>query len=204
MGSQRLRHICARVSASVGSLAITRDDLAEYNVIHYDIKDIETGIEALIAQGVVDPHRIAVLGYSAGARRINSIVAKSHRFRAAVSKEGWADEWIHFLHEISSKHVRRIFGGGPWEVPENYLENSALFHCRGATIPILFLMGNAEKGGADPITLSLCDIMPLRLKVLKPSTLNIPMRAILLRKSLTSEIPLNEVSNKLMNVWNKF
>ncbi|MGL6187807.1 MAG: prolyl oligopeptidase family serine peptidase [Holosporales bacterium] len=66
--------------------------MAEHNLIHCDIKDIEKGLEALIAQGLVDPHRIAVLGYSAGARRINSIVATTHRFRAAVSKEGWADE----------------------------------------------------------------------------------------------------------------
>jgi dipeptidyl aminopeptidase/acylaminoacyl peptidase len=51
---------------------------------------------------------------------------------------------------MSSKRVRGIFGGAPWEVPENYLKNSALFHCREATIPTLFLMGNAEKGGADP------------------------------------------------------
>lgn len=43
-----------------------------------------------------------------------------------------------------------MFGGAPWEVPQNYQKNSALFHCRGATTPTLFLMGNPELGGVDP------------------------------------------------------
>ncbi|MGL6187808.1 MAG: hypothetical protein ACRC12_02040 [Holosporales bacterium] len=44
---------------------------------------------------------------------------------------------------------RNLWGsalGGSRELPEK----PALFHCREATIPTLFLMGNAEKGGADP------------------------------------------------------
>lgn len=43
-----------------------------------------------------------------------------------------------------------MFGGAPWEVPQNYFKNSALVYCNGATTPTLFLMGNPELGGADP------------------------------------------------------
>ena len=35
-------------------------------------------------------------------------------------------------------------------VPQNYLKNSALFHCNGSSTPTLFLMGNPDLGGADP------------------------------------------------------
>lgn len=139
-----------RSSASFGSLAITRDDIKEHDLINCDIKDIEAGVDSLIAQGIVDPQRLAVIGHSAGGRRANWLLAINHRFRAVVSKEGWADEWIELLNEPPSTRIYQTFGGAPWEVPLNYLKNSALFHCHGATTPALFLMGNTELGGADP------------------------------------------------------
>ena len=138
-----------RSSTSFGSVAITRDDLQEHDLINCDIKDVEAGIDELIAQGIVDPHRMTAIGHSAGGRRMNWLMATTHRFRAVVSKEGWADEW-NLAFESSSKRLFSMFGGAPWEVPQNYQKNSALFHCRGATTPTLFLMGNPELGGADP------------------------------------------------------
>ncbi|MBX9621117.1 MAG: prolyl oligopeptidase family serine peptidase [Alphaproteobacteria bacterium] len=138
-----------RSSASFGSLAITRDDLQEHDLINCDIKDIEAGIDTLIAQGIVDPQRLAVIGHSAGGRRVNWLTATTHRFQAVISKEGWADEWIEALSEPLSKRTSLIFGGAPWEVPQNYQKNSALFHCLGAITHTLFLMGNPELGGVD-------------------------------------------------------
>ncbi len=138
-----------RSSASFGSLAITRDDLQDHDLINCDIKDIEAGIDSLINQGIVDAHRLAVIGFSAGARRANWLTATRHQFRAVLSKEGYADEWIECLNASPSTRIYQTFGGAPWEVPQNYQKNSALFHCLGATTPTLFLMGNPELGGAD-------------------------------------------------------
>jgi dipeptidyl aminopeptidase/acylaminoacyl peptidase len=139
-----------RSSASFGSLAITRDELKEYDLVNCDIKDINAGIDTLVNQGIVDPQRMAAIGHSAGGRRVNWLLATTHRFQAVISKEGWADEWIYSLGEPPLKRSHAMFGGAPWEVPQNYLKNSALFHCHGATTPALFLMGNPEFGGADP------------------------------------------------------
>lgn len=138
-----------RSSASFGSLAITRDDQREHDLVNCDIRDIEAGIDALIAEGIVDGDRLAAIGHSAGGRRVNWLTATRHRFRAVVSKEGWADEWIHCLSEPPLKREYLSFGGAAWEVPHNYLKNSALFHCNGATTPTLFLMGIPELGGVD-------------------------------------------------------
>lgn len=138
-----------RSSASFGSLAITRDELQEHDLVNRDIIDIEAGIDALISQGIVDPHRIAAIGFSAGGRRVNWLTATRHRFQAVVSIDGWADEWIHSLSEPPLKREYVISGGAPWEVPQNYLKNSALFYCNGATTPTLFLMGNSDLGGVD-------------------------------------------------------
>jgi dipeptidyl aminopeptidase/acylaminoacyl peptidase len=139
-----------RSSASFGSLAITRDEFQEHDLINCDIKDIEAGVDSLIEKGIVDPHRIAAIGHSAGARRVNWLTATTHRFQAVISKEGWADEWIEAFSAPPLKRTFLMFGGAPWEIPQNYQKNSALFHCYGAATPTLFLMGNPELGGADP------------------------------------------------------
>lgn len=139
-----------RSSASFGSLAITRDELTNHDLINCDIKDVEAGIDSLVAKGIVDPQRLAAIGHSAGGRRVNWLVASTHRFKAVVSKEGWACDWIPKLAQSPLKRAYQMFGGAPWEVPQNYQKNSALFHCRGATTPTLFLMGNPELGGVDP------------------------------------------------------
>ncbi|MBA3814481.1 MAG: S9 family peptidase [Alphaproteobacteria bacterium] len=138
-----------RSSASFGSVAITRDDLQKHDLINCDIRDVEAGIDELITQGIVDPHRMTAIGHSVGARRVNWLVATSHRFKAIISHDGWADEWIQAL-ESPFKRLYSTFGGAPWEVPQNYQKNSAPFHVLGATTPTLFLMGNPELGGADP------------------------------------------------------
>jgi dipeptidyl aminopeptidase/acylaminoacyl peptidase len=138
-----------RSSASFGSLAISRDNLQNHDLINCDIQDIEAGVDELINKKIVDPQSMAVIGHSAGARRVTWLLTVSHRFRAVISKEGWADEWIDFLDESPSKRIYTMFGGAPWEVPQNYLKNSALYHCKGVTTPTLFLMGNPELGGAD-------------------------------------------------------
>jgi len=139
-----------RSSASFGSLAITRDEFQNHDLVNADIKDIEAGIDSLIAAGIVDKNRLAVIGHSAGGRRANWLVASTHRFKAVVSKEGWADEWLELFTETPSKAVNIWYGGPPWEVPQNYFKNSALYHVGGATTPTLFLMGNPEIGGVDP------------------------------------------------------
>ncbi len=138
-----------RSSASFGSLAISRDLMQDHDRLGGDLKDIEAGVDALIAQGIVDAEKMAVIGHSAGALRANWLSVSTHRYKAVVSKEGWADEWIQALHEPPSKRHSIMYGGTPWDVPENYLKNSALHHAIGAYTPTLFLMGNPSKGGID-------------------------------------------------------
>lgn len=140
-----------RSSGSFGSLAITRDHHRDHDLINCDIKDIEAGVDELIKQNLVDPKSIAVIGFSAGARRVNWLLTASKKFCAAISKDGWADDWIPCMHKSFSKQqLYAMFGGTPWEVPKNYLKNSALYHCKEVSIPTLFLMANPELGGVDP------------------------------------------------------
>ena len=139
-----------RSSANFGSLATTRDQFQDHDRLGGDLKDIEAGVDSLIAQNLVDLDRLAIIGHSAGALRANWFVLATHRYKAIVSKEGWADEYTPDLIDPPSYRINVMYGGSPWEVPENYLKNSPLQHAAGATTPTLFLMGSADKGGVDP------------------------------------------------------
>ncbi|MDP3561572.1 MAG: prolyl oligopeptidase family serine peptidase [Legionellaceae bacterium] len=139
-----------RSSGSFGSLAITRDHLKNHDLLFADLRDIDAGVDYLIDQGIVDPDRLAALGHSAGARRVNLLTTISHRYQAIVSYEGWADDYITAINNPTQTFLYPEMGGSPWEVPENYLKDSALTHAKGATTPTLFLMGNPKLGGVDP------------------------------------------------------
>lgn len=139
-----------RSSGSFGSLAITRDHLKNHELLFGDLRDIQAGVDYLIDQGIVDEKRLAVIGLSAGARRANLLTTISDRYRAIVSYEGWADDYIPAINEPTYTLLYPEMGGPPWEVPENYLKDSALTHAQGASTPTLFLMGNPKLGGADP------------------------------------------------------
>jgi dipeptidyl aminopeptidase/acylaminoacyl peptidase len=76
--------------------------------------------------------------------------SSTHRFRALVSKEGWADEFFP-AGVFMTGRVTTIYGGTPVETPERYMRNSALFHARGATTPTLFLMGGRDHGSVDQL-----------------------------------------------------
>lgn len=144
-----------RSSASFGYLAISRDHLKHHNRIDCDIKDIEAGVDYLIASDIIDSQRMAVIGHSVGAVRANWLAVTTHRYKAVVSKEGWADELLQASNFPASRRIFTMYGGSPQEVPQNYLKNSALAHSKGATTPTLFIMGNPELGGVDPAKTSL-------------------------------------------------
>lgn len=129
-----------RSSAAFGYLPLMREYRS--NLIDCDIQDIVAGIDSLIAKGIADYNRVALIGHSAGGRRVNWAAVSTHRFQAIVSKEGWADEWFTGGIHWTEKDGR--------SVPEEHQINSCLFHALGASTPTLFLMGNPRIGGIDP------------------------------------------------------
>ncbi len=138
-----------RSSGAFGSLASTRDHLKNHDLLFGDLRDIDAGVDYLIKLGIVDEKKMAAIGFSAGARLANLLTTISHRYQAIISRDGWADDYIMSINLPIQPLFYPEMGGSPWEVPENYLNDSALTHAIGATTPTLFIMGNPKLGGAD-------------------------------------------------------
>jgi dipeptidyl aminopeptidase/acylaminoacyl peptidase len=139
-----------RSSGSFGSLAITRDLYEKHELLDGDLRDIDMGVDFLIASGIGDQNKLAIIGHSAGGNRANWFLVSTHRYQTIISHEGWADELGEALYYAPTRSDP-AYGGSPQEVPENYIKNSSLYFADKATTPTLFLMGNPELGGADPI-----------------------------------------------------
>lgn len=111
-----------------------------------EVTDIVTGTEKLIADGIADPDRIGVMGWSNGGYLTNCcIVARPDLFKAASSGAGVLDMVIQWGVEDTPGHVINFMQGLPWERPDHYRDASPLYGLDKVTTPTLI-----HVGGADP------------------------------------------------------
>ncbi|MBD3274907.1 MAG: prolyl oligopeptidase family serine peptidase [Candidatus Marinimicrobia bacterium] len=109
-----------------------------------DVQDILTGIDALIAQGLVDTNRIGVMGWSYGGYLTTWLVGHSDRFRAASAGASVTNLLaIQGTTNISS-FGSDYFGGFLWEIPQLYLERSPLFAVEHMHTPLLLQHGSDD------------------------------------------------------------
>ncbi len=77
--------------------------------------DVMTGVDSLIKQGLVDPDRMVVMGWSAGGHLTNKLVTMTTRFKAASSGAGVADWQSMYAQSDTRDNRTPWFGGTPWQ-----------------------------------------------------------------------------------------
>lgn len=124
-----------------------------------DMEDVVSGVRHMIAQGYVDPARIAVLGHSAGGRiAYNAIAANPNLFGAAIINEGiWPDPVSTSIGSLSGPAsssadgmgvLEENFGATMADEPARYAANT-MFDAARAETPTLILVGRGAGGGVD-------------------------------------------------------
>ncbi|HSJ10453.1 MAG TPA: S9 family peptidase [Longimicrobiales bacterium] len=100
--------------------------------------DIMTGVDHLIAEGIVDPERMGVLGWSAGGHWSNWILTHTDRFKAISSGAGTAN-WVSMYAQSDMQRVRQFYFGDrlPYEDYEPYWQQSPLRYIRNAKTPTM-------------------------------------------------------------------
>jgi dipeptidyl aminopeptidase/acylaminoacyl peptidase len=130
-----------RGSSGYGN-AFLRDMVGHY--FHEAPRDVLAGVDALVAEGLVDPDRLAVAGFSAGAHLANRLITMTDRFKAAASAAGAAD-WISLYSQTDARAWRTAwFGGTPWQKDapiDVYWNQSPLKDVAGVKTPTVFLAG---------------------------------------------------------------
>jgi dipeptidyl aminopeptidase/acylaminoacyl peptidase len=109
--------------------------------------DVIAGVDALVKQGIADPDRLAVMGFSAGAHIVNKLITMTDRFKAASSFAG-ASNWISLYAQSDLRGNRTLwFGGTPWQknAPiDRYWSQSPLKDVANVRTPTLFLVGEND------------------------------------------------------------
>ena len=113
---------------------------------HYEVEDLQAGVDHVIKMGVADPDRLGVGGWSYGGILTDYMIASDRRFKAATSGAGTGftvafygtDQYIiQYDHEI----------GPPWNPKawETYVKISYPFlHADRIATPTLFLGGERD------------------------------------------------------------
>lgn len=120
------------------------------NLIHHaypgdDYDDLMSGVDALIAEGNVDPDNLFVTGGSGGGVLTAWIVGKTDRFRAAVVAKPVIN-WSSFVltSDFSNFFYKYWFGAQPWEQPQEYWRRSPLSLVGNVKTPTMLLTGEAD------------------------------------------------------------
>jgi dipeptidyl aminopeptidase/acylaminoacyl peptidase len=103
-------------------------------------QDIMTGVDYLIAQGLVDSTKMGALGWSAGGHYSNWIETHTTRFKAISSGAGVAN-WISMWSQSDTQRLRQWYVGDKmyWETPteyQNWWKQSPIATIKNAKTPI--------------------------------------------------------------------
>ena len=125
------------------ALLVRNEGLPEY-------EDVITGVDHLIARGLVDPKRVGLTGYSAGGRIAAFIAAYSDRFKAVAVGEGVSDLRLYYTLGAggSAKPEYWYSKATPWDDPEYYRRASPLTYVKRAKTPTL--IQHKEFDGVTP------------------------------------------------------
>ena len=106
--------------------------------------DILSGVDRLIKDGIVDPKKLAVAGYSYGGYLTNWLITQTTRFNVALTGAGASEHVSSWGTFDIPTFLQYLFGGYPWETGNLYQNESAVYHLGKATTPTLIVTGDAD------------------------------------------------------------
>ncbi len=107
-------------------------------------KDILEGVDALVKDGIADPAHLAVGGYSYGGYMTNWLITQTTRFKAAVTGGGAVENVANWGNDDTSFDDAFDLGGLPWEVPQRYQDEAAIFQMNKVRTPTLIVAGSED------------------------------------------------------------
>jgi len=120
------------------------------NLIHHsypgdDFYDLNSGVDAAIAKGYVDPENLFVTGGSGGGVLTCWMIGRTNRFRAAASAYPVIN-WYSFVltADISSYVEKYWFPGFPWDNVEHYEKRSLLSVVKNVKTPTMVITGEED------------------------------------------------------------
>jgi dipeptidyl aminopeptidase/acylaminoacyl peptidase len=112
-----------------------------------EVKDILAGIQHLITEGIADPERIAVMGWSNGGYLTNCLITLKDppvKIKAASSGAGILDTVAEWGFNDEPAYPMVFKKGLPWEQPELYKKTSPTYGLGNVKTPTLIHVGGND------------------------------------------------------------
>ena len=107
-------------------------------------EDILAGVDALVKDGYADPDRLAVGGYSYGGYMTNWLITETTRFKVAVTGAGAVEHAANWGNDDVTWDDAWYLNGKPWETPEIYQSEAALFRMNRVKTPTHIVQGSSD------------------------------------------------------------
>ena len=108
-----------------------------------DYQDDMAMVDYALAQGIADPDKLGVGGWSYGGISTDFIIAQTNRFKAAISGAGEANNTSMYGHDQYQRDYETELGR-PWENHALYDKLSPFYKVANVTTPTLFMGGEID------------------------------------------------------------
>ncbi len=107
-------------------------------------RDILSGVDALVKDGIADSNRLAIGGYSYGGYMTNWLITQTTEFKAAVTGAGAVEHAANWGNDDLTFDDAWYLSGTPWEKPDLYQSEAALFRLNKVTTPTHIVGGAVD------------------------------------------------------------
>jgi dipeptidyl aminopeptidase/acylaminoacyl peptidase len=109
-----------------------------------DFRDIMAGVDALLKDYPIDPHRLGIRGHSYGGYMTMWAETQTHRFAAAVAGAGLSD-WLSYygVNDIDEWMIP-FFGASIYDDPAVYAKSDPMHFVKAVTTPTLIIVGDSD------------------------------------------------------------
>src|SRR6266851_3004312 len=104
-------------------------------------KDILEGVDALVKDGIADPDHLTIGGYSYGGYMTNWLITQTTRFKAAITGAGAVEHVGNWGNDDTTFDDAYFLGGRPWEAPQRYHDEAAIFQIDKVRTPTHMVAG---------------------------------------------------------------
>ncbi|MHB1022282.1 MAG: S9 family peptidase [Acidobacteriaceae bacterium] len=114
------------------------------NIVSLPGKDIMTGVDALVKQGIADPNHMAIAGYSYGGYMTNWLITQTTRFKVALTGAGAVEHAANWGNDDMTFDDAWMLNGTPWQQPKLYQSEAALFQMDKVKTPVHLVGGGSD------------------------------------------------------------
>lgn len=107
-------------------------------------KDILSGVDRLIHDGIADGTKLAIGGYSYGGILTNWLITQTTRFNAALSGAGTIEQVSFWGMTDVPAYIASLSGNFPWKIPEIYQKQSAIYYLDQIRTPTHIVTGEND------------------------------------------------------------